>query len=154
MKLFRKRFYPDENIELNDDIVFWDKKILVTKWKAIHPKPDLSHGISCFFMEEGLKISKFYKQDGSLLYWYCDVGDCIFDKAIDTFTFVDLLADVIIYPDGKVRVVDLAEAADVFEEGKIKQEHICKMLKHLDFLLEAIYSGEFAKMQKLLEEHE
>lgn len=154
MRLFRKRFFPDENVELNDEVVFFDEKKLVTKWKAIRPKPDLSYGISCFFIETGLKISKFYRQDGSLLYWYCDVGECIVNKENSSFTFVDLLADVIIYPEGKVKVVDLAEAADIFENGKITAAHICKMLRRLDLLLGMIDSGELSRLQDELESYE
>lgn len=154
MRLFRKRFFPEEIVELKDEIVFWDEKKLVTKWKAIRPKPDLSHGASCFFIEEGIKISKFYSSDGLLLYWYCDIGDCIYDKEKDEFTFVDLLADVIIYPNNEVRVVDLGEAADIFQEGKLETDSICKMLRRLDFFLEAIYTGEINKMQQILESYE
>lgn len=151
MRIFRKRFFPNENIEMNDAIVYLDDKKLVTKWKAIRPKPDLSYGVSCFFIEEGIKISKFYREDGTLLYWYCDIGECILDKNRDMFTFVDLLADVIIYPNGRVRVVDLSESADVFESGDIGKSDICKMLRRLDYLLEVIDNGDFKLMQNELE---
>lgn len=151
MRIFRKRFLPNENIEMNDDIVFFDDKKLITKWKAIRPKPDLSYGISCFFIKEGIKISKFYRADGSLLYWYCDIGECVIDKKEDKFTFIDWLADVIIYPNGRVQVVDLSEAADVFELGEIGKDAICKMLRRLDFLLTSIDNGDFKIMQHELE---
>lgn len=152
MKLFRKRYFPNETVELNDEIVFWNEQKLVTKWKAIRPKPDLSHGISCFFIEDGIKISKFYRADGSLLYWYCDIGECIINKK--EFVFEDLLADVIIYPNGEVRVVDLDEAADIYEEGRFSAENICKMLRRLNSLLGKVYSGEFKEMQQELEKFE
>ncbi len=154
MKLFRKRYFPQEVIELSDDIVFWDENTLVTKWRTIRPKPNLSHGISAFFIDKGIKVSKFYKSGGELLYWYCDIGDCIFDRLKDEFMFVDLMADVIIYPNGEVRVVDLAEAADVFENGGVESDNLCKMLRGLDFLMEAIYSGQFRDMQYFLEKYE
>ena len=154
MKLFRKRFFPDEIVELDDEIVDWNGKFLVTKWKAIRQKPDLSHGISLFMREEGIKVSKFYRADNSLVYWYCDIGESIYDEKKDEFMFVDLLADVIVYPNGSFKVVDLAEAAEVCEEGKVGAEHICKMLKSLDYLLEIIYSGEFLDIQIMVDDYE
>lgn len=154
MRLFRKRFYPDEVIELNDEILFWDGRMLVTKWQAIRSKPNLSNGISMFLVDKGVKISKFYREDGSLVYWYCDVGDFDIDTEKNVFTFIDLLADVIVYPNGEIRVVDLAEAADIFESGKIDSDIVCKMLRRLDFLLETVHSGEFINMQKMLESYE
>lgn len=154
MKLFRKRYFPQEVVELNDDIVFWDENILVTKWRTIRPKPNLSHGISAFFIDKGIKVSKFYTFSDELLYWYCDIGDCVFDNSKNEFMFVDLMADVIIYPDGEMRVVDLAEAADVFANGSVESDKICKMLKSLDFLMEALHSGQFREMQNFLEKFE
>ena len=154
MRLFRKRYLPEEIIELDDEIIFHDNDILVTKWKAIRPKPDLSHGTSCFFLKQGIKISKCYRADGSLIYWYCDIGDCHTDNNLEEFVFIDLLADVIIYPDRKVRVVDLAEVADVYENNKIDSISICKMLRRLDYLLESINDGTFKNMQDTLEKYE
>ena len=154
MRLFRKRYLPEEIIELDDEIIFHDNDILVTKWKAIRPKPDLSHGTSCFFLKQGIKISKFYRADGSLIYWYCDIGDCHTDNNLEEFVFIDLLADVIIYPDRKVRVVDLAEVADFYENNKIDSISICKMLRRLDYLLESINDGTFKNMQDTLEKYE
>ena len=44
-----------------------------------------------------------------MLFWYCDIVDHTFDTATDTYIFTDLLVDVIVYPDGFVKVVDLDE---------------------------------------------
>lgn len=155
MKIYRKRLFPDETIFLKDDkLVYSDEKIIVTKWDVLKPKIHLHHGISCYFLEEGCKVSKFYSEDNSLLYWYCDIAKYDYNDVDDELLFTDLLADVVIYPDGHVQVVDLAEAADILEEGKISAEDICKMLRNLEHLLQKIYSGEFEDMKRLVELYE
>ena len=58
--LYRKRLIPDECILLKDDILLYrDEDILVTKWNTIRPKKDLHHGMSCYFLKKGIKVSKF-----------------------------------------------------------------------------------------------
>ena len=53
--LYRKRIIPDECILLkNDHIVSFENNRLVTTWSALHPKKDLHHGISCYFLEHGI----------------------------------------------------------------------------------------------------
>lgn len=72
--LYRKRIIPEECILLKDDIILsWDSERIVTKWHALKPKKDLHHGYSCYFLKEGYKVSKFYRADDSLLYYYCDI---------------------------------------------------------------------------------
>ena len=49
--LYRRRLIPDECILLKDDIVLeWNEDRIVTSWKALHPKKDLHHGSSCYFL--------------------------------------------------------------------------------------------------------
>ena len=46
--LYRKRIIPDECIPLVDDtILYFDDRVIVTAWNALHPKKDLHHGYSC-----------------------------------------------------------------------------------------------------------
>ena len=74
--LYRKRIIPDECVLLKDDeILFYEDHILVTKWNTLKPKKDLDHGFSCYFFDEGYKISKFYDREHRLLYYYCDIID-------------------------------------------------------------------------------
>ena len=45
--LYRKRYIPLEVKSLNDDeILFADDEIIVTKWNTFKPKKDFSNGIS------------------------------------------------------------------------------------------------------------
>lgn len=154
-ELYRKRLIPAQNIPLKDDtILFYDDDIIVTKWNTINPKTEFNHGTSCYFFKEGIKVSKFYKADNSLLYWYCDIVEYEFDKESNRLTVVDLLADVIIYPDGTVKVVDLDEMADALGEGIISPELLQQGLYRLNALLTNIYSGHFSEFQSILEQHE
>lgn len=154
-ELYRKRLIPAQNIPLKDDIIlFVSDEIIVTKWTTINPKIEFNHGTSCYFFKEGVKISKFYQTDNSLLYWYCDIVDYEYDKESNRLTVTDLLADVIIYPDGAVKVVDLDEMADALGQGVLSAELLQQALYRLDKLLTKIYNGEFNKMQQILEKSE
>ena len=74
LQIYRKRLIPEECILLKDDIIVeQNEDYILTKWKTLNPKTTFSHGCSCYYLKEGFKISKFYRHDGSLLYWYCDI---------------------------------------------------------------------------------
>lgn len=153
--LYRRRIIPNECILLKDDeIVSFENDCLVTRWNTIRPKKDIHHGISCFFLADGVKVSKFYGHDGSLLYWYIDIISHEWDKKTSSLYVTDLLADVIIYPDGFVKVVDVEELAEALEKGDISTTVLCDALRKLNQILTAIYSGEFKKMSDFVESFE
>ena len=130
LKLYRKRLIPSECILLKDDIIIKQTEdVIVTTWKTIKPKNAFTHGCSCYFLKEGLKLSKFYRADGDLLYWYCDIVDYSYDPQEHALTSTDLLADVIVYPDGFVKVVDLDELADALEKKILTPEQLSRSLK-------------------------
>ena len=153
--LYRKRIIPEECILLKDDIVLYrDNEIIVTKWNALKPKIDLHHGFSCYFLNKGYKVSKFMREDNSLLYWYCDIVEHSYDDKTDTFVFTDLLADVIVYPDDKVKVVDLDEIAVALERKMLSERELSITLRTLDSLLNSIYSGDFDYLKSKIEQFE
>lgn len=155
LKLYRKRIIPDECLLLDQDVVLHqDPEVIVTRWNTIHPKKTLHHGYSCYFIDRGFKVSKFYDHDGNLISWYCDIISHTYDAATNTYVFTDLLADVIVYPDGFVRVVDLDELADALRDGLITSEQMQLALRRLDKLLSLIYKGAFPKLQKYIEDYE
>lgn len=44
--LYRRRYMPDETVELKDDLILYrDDNILVTKWNILKPRKDIDHGI-------------------------------------------------------------------------------------------------------------
>ena len=144
LKLFRRRLIPDECIMLKDDmIVFQSDEYIITTWTTLNPKISFHHGCSCYFLKEGFKLSKFYRHDGSLLYWYCDIVE---------YTSIDLLADVIVYPDGQANVMDLDELADACGRGIISHEQLQKCLRQLDKFLTYIYKDKFDHLQTVLDD--
>ncbi len=153
--LYRKRLIPEECILLKDDIILeCNEDIILTKWNALKPKKDLHHGYSCYFLKEGYKVSKFYRADGSLLYWYCDIVDYEYDESTNKLVVVDLLTDVIIYPDRSVKVVDLDEMVTALEAGLITIEQLKHSITQLDKLLQIIYQERFSTLTKYIEDKE
>lgn len=151
--LYRRRIIPEECILLKDDIIqSCDEERIVTTWNALHPKKDLHHGSSCYFLKEGFKVSKFCREDDSLLYWYCDIVDFNYDSAKNTMIVTDLLADVIIYPDEFVKVVDLDELVTALESRSISLDTLKTSLIKLDKLLSIIYAGNFDCLKACLPE--
>lgn len=150
--LYRKRIIPPECILLKDDeIVTQNDEYIVTKWNTLHPKADFSHGCSCYFLQDGIKVSKVYRADGSLLRWYCDIVDFEFNPREASLTVTDLLADVIIYPDGRMEVVDLDELAEALERDLITKEQMTSCLRSLNHLLSMIYRDKFDRFQSRLD---
>lgn len=149
-RIFRKRFCPKECIELSDDIrLFEGEHLLITQWKTIRPKKELSHGLSLYLPEDGLKISRFLRANGELLYWYCDIISAEPGEEGGT-VFTDLLVDIVVYPDGKLQIWDLGEAGDVLRRGEISPELLADSLRQTDDLLRIIYRGRFPALQQVL----
>ena len=84
------------------------------------------------------------------MYWYCDIIDYTYDPKDNSYVFTDLLADVLIYPDKRVEVVDVGEIADALTDGTLSIEKMIPALRSLDKLLKIIYSGEFSKIQDMI----
>lgn len=140
--LYRKRLIPSECIHLDkDEILLRNEHLLVSRWTTIRPKKELSHGTSCYLLDQGWKISRFLNHEGELICWYCDIIDYTWDRETDTYVFTDLLADVLLYPSGELRVVDLDEVAQAIEEGLLSPEQACVCMRRLDALLREIYEG-------------
>lgn len=152
--IYRKRLIPDECILLKDDTVLHrDSEIIVTSWNSLKPRKDLHHGYSCYYLSKGIKVSRFYKEDNTLLFWYCDIVDYTYYEDKDTYIVTDLLADVIVYPDGFVKVVDLDELVTARNSGILTEDMLEKSLLCLDHLLKIIYAGNFPALQKPTEEY-
>lgn len=154
-QLYRKRIIPDECVELKDDIVlFYNDDIIVTKWNTLKPKKDLHHGYSCYFLKEGYKVSKFYQADNRLLYYYCDIVRYDFEEEKNQLIVTDLLADVIVYPDGFVKVVDLDEIVPALNNGALSIEQLKRALLSCNALLTLIYNGRLFELTQYIEQYE
>ena len=140
--LYRKRFIPAECIHLKDDVILeYNNDILVTKWSFLRERcDDLFCGYSCCYLNRDFRISKFLREDGSLKCWYCDIITYEHIPEENKLIMVDLLADVIIYPDGRIKVVDLDELSEAFEKRLIDESLLKKSLLSLNRLLNEIYT--------------
>lgn len=155
IKLFRRRFLPDELLELKDDkILYFSKDVLVTHWNVLKPRNDIAYGISAYFIDLGVKVSKIFNACNDLVYWYCDIIETHIDEETNTYTFNDLLIDVLVYPDGHTEVVDMDEFADMMEQGVINKETGIHALRCTNRLLQMIYSDNFTELTKFIENAE
>ncbi|MCM1100360.1 MAG: DUF402 domain-containing protein [Clostridium sp.] len=151
LQIYRKRYIPAECVLLKDDVIVeQNDEFILTTWHTLRPKAQFDHGSSCYMLKEGLKISKFYRPDNSLLFWYCDIVDYELDTARNILTVTDLLADVTLYPDGHMKVLDLDELAEALERGLITQEQMTAGLRRLHHLLSLVYRDKFDRLQAIL----
>jgi len=152
IKLFRRRFIPEEITELKDDhIIMFKDGIIITKWNVLKPRHDINNGISAYFIKDGIKVSKIFDEAGQFVYWYCDIIETVYNKEDNTYTFNDLLVDILVYPDGHVEVVDMDEFADAMEKGILETSTIAFAMRSADSLLKTIYSGDFQKYTNYIE---
>lgn len=147
LKLYRKRLIPAECILLKDDIIMYHSEdMVITSWKTLNPKTEFSHGSSCYFLKEGFKVSKIYRADGSLRHYYCDIIEFHVNQDENSLIVTDLLADVIVFPQGSHQVVDLDELADAYEQGLITAAQLTRSLRQLSHLLTIIQKGDFEQL--------
>ena len=152
LHLYRRRFIPDEFTNLTDDkILKFEDNLLITSWKTLNPRTDFASGVSAYFIDKGWKVSKFLDCSGNIKYWYCDIIDCIINEEENSFTYEDLLFDVVVYPNGNIKVLDCDEAADAREQNLITEEQLLKGLRSMNELLTTIYRGRFDRLQAVIE---
>lgn len=152
--LYRKRLIPLECIRLKDDeILYMDDEIIVTKWQTLKPRKDFHHGYSCYFIKKGYKVSQFIKEDNTLAYWYCDIVTYEWDKAENVLTVIDLLADVVVKPDGIMNVLDIDELCEAKEKELISEEQFFISVKQLGTLIKLIQDGNFSTLTDILLVH-
>jgi len=145
--LYRRRYIPNEIIHLKDDIILVNEDdLIITKWLTLHPRKDIARGLSAFFIDKGIKVSKIYDKNNNIVYWYCDIMQTKKDK--NTIIFEDLLIDVILYEDGSVHILDLNELSDALDLHLITQAEATYALRTLDSLLKIIYQGLFYTLQE------
>ena len=145
--LFRKRLIPSECVHLKDDeILLQTDTFILTKWTALKPRKNLHHGFSIYYLKEGYKISRFYREDHSLMYHYCDIVDFEYQEDINHLIITDLLADVIVEPNGSVKVIDLDEFVTALDEGSLQLSELKNALLRLDNLLKIIYTQGIASL--------
>ena len=144
LSLYRRRLIPDECILLKDDILLEanDDHIL-TKWNTLKPKEFLHHGDSCYYLNKGVKVSRFYTEDNFLICWYCDIVSYEWKEERTALLTTDLLLDVLVYPDGSIKLLDMDELAQAHAQKLISDELLQTSLMTANRLLNEIYEGKF-----------
>ena len=154
-KLYRQRMIPEENVFLKDDkILLQNENLIITSWDTLKPRADIARGVSAYFIDKGFKVSKVYDSNNHLVYWYCDIIETVYDAAENTYTFIDLLADILVYEDNSFRLVDLEEIGLALEKGLLSIEKASKALHLTNELLNIIYHNQFSKYQSIINEIE
>ncbi len=151
LTLYRRRFIPDETILLKDDeILYASPEHIVTRWSALKPRVDFFGGVSCYFIDLGIKVSRIHDKDRNTLYIYCDIVDTTYDPVEKSYLFTDLLVDVV-FKDGRMQVLDVAELADAYEGGMITTEILMLALRRADALLTICNEGRFDELLDVMD---
>ncbi|MCL2352487.1 MAG: DUF402 domain-containing protein [Firmicutes bacterium] len=147
--LIRRRFIPDETITLHDEVLRADGEVVLTRWKTLSPVHAFDGGRSCYFLNRGFKLSRFYRDGAPFDYIYCDLIET--SAAPGGYVFTDLLIDVLVYDSGFVKILDVGEVCDALDRGLIGVDTAKKAMRLLDGLLGIIYSGGFGELARMLE---
>jgi len=154
LKIYRKRFIPEENILLKDDaVLLCEPETLITRWETLKPKNDFKYGFSAYYPNAGYKISKVYTQDKTYKHTYIDIIRAEIDAKAGVCVFADMLVDILIKPDGGVFVLDLNELAAAYEKHLITLADLLSALKVTDALLKTVYSGNLHTLTAKLREY-
>lgn len=140
--LYRRRYIPNELTHLKDDVVIsWDSETIVTKWKTIRPRSDFDNGVSSYLLKRGMKVNRFMKGE-ELFLNYIDIGEFEYNGD-GSIIFHDLLVDVVVETDGRIRVLDFDQLATALKDGVISVGQACAAMNITASLLEALYSDNF-----------
>ena len=151
-KIYRRRYIPNETIHLADDeIITHEPNFLITRWKCLKPRDDFASGLSAYYINRNFKISKFFKEDGSFRFYYCDIIKTIADDSDGSLIFCDLLIDLVVFPDYTTKVLDLHELRPVYDDGLIDINDVFMAIDALDDLLQTVHTGEFSELIRCLE---
>ena len=133
--VLRQRLIPFETVDISgDELIYRNDEIMVTRWKAIKPRIDISGGISFTFLKKGIKVGRFYDKNRNFLYWYCDIIKIEHILDSDTYILKDLLLDVKVMPNGNIEVLDADELAEALEKELISSDEACQALRTLNSL--------------------
>ena len=143
VKLIRKRYYPNEEIDIScDEIVHIDERLMVTKWVPINDRTDIEKGTSYWFFDKNIKVSKIYEKDGNFKYYYIDM--CRYEtEYLKEYKMIDLLADIIVYPDGHYKVLDFDELLEYMENETITPKEFLQSIKAFTKTITDINEGVF-----------
>jgi len=152
--LYRRRLIPDECIHLKDDIILEiSNDHILTRWNTLKPKKTLHHGDSCYYLNKGIKVSRFYTKDNMLICWYCDIVSYEWNSEKTSLLSTDLLLDVLVYPDGSFKLLDMDELAQAHAQKLIPDTLLQNSLLAANKLLNEIYDNRFHEIYTSVFDH-
>lgn len=153
MKLYRKRFEPKECVLLEkDEIIYFDKSFICTKWSTLKPRNDFNNGCSIYDLEHGVKVSKF-KKDDEVIYYYIDIVALDYEEEDDSYVFTDYVLDIVLETDLKTyKVLDEDELDELVEKGIINSVEVAETYAKLEFMKSCIKYGDFNKYLKIFDD--
>ncbi len=150
--LYRKRHIPSEDLLLKDDVIlFQSADYIVTKWNVPKNRSDFNNGYSILDFKNHIKFSKILNDD-KLVYYYIDIVD--YEIAENTCRSIDLLVDIVIMPNGNIKVLDLEELEDASKSNLITIDDVFRALKYTNNFLEKIYNDDIKQYFEIFDKYE
>ena len=78
-----------------------------------------------------------------MICWYCDIVSYEWKEEKTALLTTDLLLDVLVYPDGSIKLLDMDELAQAHAQKLISDELLQTSLMTANRLLNEIYEGKF-----------
>lgn len=108
-----------------------------------YPNPDGKRiFLTYYFVKKGYTISKVFQRNGEFMYYYCDVMEMRQVGRL-RYVMVDLLLDLIVYPDGRYHLIDVDEFAVAVEKGQLKKRQQVHALRTLDKMTRMVVNRSF-----------
>lgn len=143
-KRYKMKLTSNKLEDISDDkVLFQNDEIMVTDFSPKSSSMGTSRVLSFCLFKNNWQISANFDQEGHFRYWYCDIVDYSVNRENNSLTITDLAADVAVFPDNYVSVMDLDELGELIDTESISKEMSVKALKSAQALLKLVYDGQF-----------
>lgn len=143
-KLLKHKLVPPSSEDISgDEVLYFDLDFLVTRWKPAKSNMNIGAAVSLLCVKSGVQISKKYNREGKFVYYYCDMVKTHWDPETETFEVTDLIADLIVFPDSELRLIDLEEFQEAYQSKVIDTEEFEFTKKCLLDITDKVICGNF-----------
>lgn len=151
MSIYKHKLVPQETQDITQDHwIYRDEHWMLSTWSPAHSDMKVVKAVSIFDLEHGWQLSQKFDAQGQLKYWYCDI---IASYSQDgDLHIVDLILDVVLFPDGVIQVVDMPEFQNYVPQTPQEVEWLETAPTKLQTLIHQILLNDFpsGKMKNLL----
>lgn len=134
--MYRQRLIPFEINDISkDNVIYRDNELIATKWNVINPKVEFQNGISFYLLNQKIKISVLFLENGNFVKYYCEVVDVQYNQEMDQYKFLDLLVDIDVFKNGKYEVRDEDELEVALNDKLITLEQKDEVLTILEKMI-------------------